>query len=54
VIPALRDQHRVDAGEPRRELLRGTTTLSVLKWQGVTWVPYQNWPELSLGPESTT
>jgi prophage antirepressor-like protein len=54
VIPTLRDQHRLDAGEPRRELLRGATTLSVLKWQGVTWVPYQNWPELSLGPESTT
>lgn len=54
VIPALRDQHRLDAGEPRRELLRGTTTLSVLKWQGVVWVPYQNWPELSVEQESTT
>lgn len=55
VIPTLRDQHRAGLGEPRRETLRAATqTLSVLKWQGVTWVPYQLWPELSAGPESTT
>ena len=48
VIPTLRDQHRTDLGEPRREMLRGPTeSLSVLKWQGVLWVPYRQWPELS-------
>ncbi|MCP1622212.1 BRO-N domain-containing protein [Pseudomonas nitroreducens] len=55
VIPALRDQHRTGRGEPRRETLRAATqTLSVLKWQGVTWVPFQLWPELNIRPESTT
>lgn len=48
VIPTLRDQHRSDRGEPRREMLRGPTeSLSVLRWQGVVWVPYRQWPELS-------
>ncbi|MCP8463853.1 Bro-N domain-containing protein [Pseudomonas sp. ZM23] len=55
VIPTLRDQHRSGLGEPRREMLRAATqTLSVLKWQGVTWVPYQHWPELTAGPLGTT
>ncbi|MDN6857368.1 phage antirepressor [Pseudomonas sp. CAN2814] len=55
VIPTLRDQHRAGSGEPRRETLRAATqTLSVLKWQGVTWVPFQLWPELNIRPESTT
>lgn len=55
VIPTLRDQHRAGLGEPRRETLRAATqTLSVLKWQGVTWVPFQLWPELTIRPESTT
>lgn len=54
VIPALRDLHHTDLGEPRREILQGPTTLSVLKWQGVVWVPYQQWPELSSGPEGSS
>ncbi|MFV3334314.1 hypothetical protein ACNFIA_25585 [Pseudomonas sp. NY15437] len=53
VIPTLRDQHRTAPGEPRREMLRGPTEfLSVLKWQGVLWVPYRHWPELSARLES--
>lgn len=31
VIPALRDQHRISLGEPRREILQEPTSLSVLK-----------------------
>ncbi|MEE9100916.1 hypothetical protein VXJ36_11940 [Pseudomonas nitroreducens] len=54
VIPTLRDQHPISLGEPRRELLQGPTTLSVLKWQGVVWVPYPQWPELSPGPEGSS
>lgn len=34
VIPTLRDQPPISLGEPRREILQGPTTLSVLKWQG--------------------
>jgi len=47
VIPTLRDQHRTDLGEPRRETLTGPTqNLTVLRWQGLLWVPYQQWPGL--------
>ncbi|WP_371234423.1 Bro-N domain-containing protein [Pseudomonas sp. QE6] len=53
VIPALRDQHAISLGEPRRKILQGPTSLSVLKWQGVVWVPYQQWPVLSSGPEGS-
>ena len=47
VIPTLRDMHRLDTRQPRRETLRGPTqALTVLRWQGLLWVPYRQWPEL--------
>ncbi|WP_416311291.1 Bro-N domain-containing protein [Pseudomonas sp. W03] len=54
VIPTLRDQRPISLGGPRREILQGPTSLSVLKWQGVVWVPYPQWPELSPGPEGSS
>ncbi|MDF3932389.1 BRO-N domain-containing protein [Pseudomonas citronellolis] len=48
VIPALRDSHRHDTRQPRRETLHGPTqALTVLHWQGLLWVPYHHWPQVS-------
>lgn len=50
VIPTVRDQYRHDDRQPRRETLHGPTqALTVLRWQGVLWVPYRQWPELIAG-----
>ncbi|WP_374442448.1 BRO-N domain-containing protein [Pseudomonas panipatensis] len=52
VVPALRDQHRHDHHQPRRETLHGPTqALTVLHWQGVVWVPYRQWPQLQAPAE---
>jgi prophage antirepressor-like protein len=52
VVPALRDQHRHDHHQPRRESLHGPTqALTVLHWQGVVWVPYRQWPQLQAPAE---
>ncbi|MDH1261837.1 MULTISPECIES: BRO-N domain-containing protein [unclassified Pseudomonas] len=52
VIPTLRDQHRTAPDQPRRETLHGPTqSLTLLRWQGVLWVPYRQWPELSASAE---
>ncbi|WP_160287305.1 BRO-N domain-containing protein [Pseudomonas knackmussii] len=47
VVPCLRDALRHDDRQPRRETLHGPTqALTVLRWQGLLWVPYRQWPEL--------